>query len=72
MHITFVVDFPPCEAGEYRCSNHRCVSSDKLCDAKQDCEDNSDEYGCGIFNFTFVVLTMLVSSFYSPIYAQRP
>ena len=36
-----------CSANQFRCKNGNCVSSFSVCNYANDCEDNSDEMGCG-------------------------
>ena len=40
-------DFPECKLGEFRCQNDVCIDENKHCDGKIDCDDESDEIGCG-------------------------
>lgn len=46
--VLSVVAGDTCEAGHWRCAGGRCVSRSLLCDARDDCGDNSDEIRCGI------------------------
>ena len=32
-----------CTKDEFTCNDGSCISSDKVCDKKSDCEDESDE-----------------------------
>lgn len=36
-----------CDAGEFRCDDGECISQLWTCDLEVDCEDGSDERGCG-------------------------
>ena len=35
-----------CARGDFQCANKQCVPRDWLCDADDDCGDNSDERNC--------------------------
>lgn len=37
-----------CKAGEFTCDNGKCVNSTQHCDGDVDCQDGSDEEGCGV------------------------
>lgn len=37
-----------CDVGEFRCDDGECISPLWTCDLDLDCEDGSDEHGCGI------------------------
>lgn len=39
--------YPPCSNGEFRCNDGLCIPMSKHCDLKDDCNDRSDEIGCG-------------------------
>ncbi|XP_068220401.1 very low-density lipoprotein receptor-like [Palaemon carinicauda] len=39
-------EFANCGFDEFRCDTLRCMSNDKMCDGRDDCEDKSDEFGC--------------------------
>ena len=45
-----------CARGDFQCANKQCVPRDWMCDADDDCGDNSDERNCtgggGIGGFT--------------------
>ena len=32
-----------CKEGEFRCDKGACISVEKICDERQDCDDGSDE-----------------------------
>ena len=38
---------PGCRDNEFRCDNDVCLNSEWQCDGEEDCEDGSDEQGCG-------------------------
>ena len=49
-----------CPDDHFECPDGRCIQSDRICDGKSDCYDNSDEYlnyksvdrsACGIIIF---------------------
>jgi len=37
-----------CYFGQFKCATHGCVDLFKLCDGVNDCDDASDELGCGL------------------------
>ena len=39
-----------CKSSEVKCDN-KCIAKSKQCDGMPDCNDNSDEAGCGETNF---------------------
>ena len=41
----------PCRAYEYQClQGDQCIPASYQCDGEIDCQDRSDEIGCGTFN----------------------
>ena len=42
--LTFLTE---CDTGEYTCDNRNCIPGSFRCDGDNDCDDNSDEIGCG-------------------------
>merc|ERR1712142_422226 len=40
-----------CNKEQFTCDDGLCISMDKRCDTKQDCEDLSDEKGCILVHF---------------------
>ena len=36
-----------CNSSVFRCNNGKCVSKQSICNYVNNCEDNSDEMGCG-------------------------
>ncbi|XP_043922260.1 SCO-spondin-like [Protopterus annectens] len=36
-----------CSAKQFACSNGECIQRERRCDFRQDCQDGSDEIGCG-------------------------
>lgn len=48
----FPADFGElCPEGLYRCDDGKCVNPLLRCDGKSDCDDGSDEKGCGESSF---------------------
>lgn len=41
----------PCRLDQYTCDNAQCVSLQRRCDLKYDCQDKSDEYDCNLVGF---------------------
>lgn len=54
MEIFFLIDFPPCHGGQFRCRNALCIPATFHCDGYQDC-------GSGSYLF-FVVVIINTSS----------
>ena len=52
MYTTYIfvtaphMSFSTCSANEYACSDSSCISLDRRCDLRVDCEDASDEKQC--------------------------
>lgn len=44
---TFFVGQRSCSENEHACNNGHCIPIRWLCDHDKDCDDNSDEQGCG-------------------------
>ena len=38
-----------CYFGQFKCANHGCIGAFRLCDGTNDCDDGSDEIGCGLY-----------------------
>ena len=36
-----------CSPAEFQCGDGKCIDASYKCDGIDDCEDNSDELGCG-------------------------
>lgn len=46
----------PCDAKEYQCmTGDQCIPSSYQCDGEIDCQDRSDEIGCGRHHFTYCI-----------------
>ena len=39
--------YQECSDEEFRCDNDMCISTDSVCDGRNDCVDHSDEKNCG-------------------------
>lgn len=38
---------PTCAPQQYLCKSGECIDINKVCNGQKDCQDNSDEKGCG-------------------------
>lgn len=54
-----VTEFPPCNSGQFRCTNAICIPTRWRCDGHADCTDHSDEVNCSKFSF-FEVLKYII------------
>jgi hypothetical protein len=45
--IPFISLGGTCAAGQFKCTNDKCIPTAWKCDHENDCGDNSDETGCG-------------------------
>lgn len=43
-----------CKAGEFPCTNNRCVPYNLACNGEDDCGDNSDETPCGECMYCYI------------------
>lgn len=41
--------YPTCRGNYFTCPSGRCIHQVWLCDGEDDCEDNADEKGCGMY-----------------------
>ena len=58
-HTAAAVPGAPCGPTDYKCvSGNQCVPSSYQCDDETDCDDRSDEIGCGEGYFHFLVNNM--------------
>ena len=46
----------PCKAGEFTCKNNKCITQEWICDAVDDCDDNSDEDQLMCAHGEFIIL----------------
>ena len=55
-HNRFLLDLTnACNPGsEFTCDNKRCIPNQWRCDREDDCDDGSDERGCGKVDFSTV------------------
>ena len=49
-----------CDSSQFNCESGDCVPGDYRCDGYFDCEDYSDEIGCGMFNMMCDIIKLLV------------
>lgn len=47
--IKLVLHTGPCGSQEFKCDNGQCIKENHHCDGDYECEDESDESGCGIY-----------------------
>ena len=47
LDIYFLVAQRTCSDNEHACGNGQCIPKRWLCDRDRDCDDGSDEQGCG-------------------------
>ena len=47
LDIYFLVAQRTCSDNEHACGNGQCIPKRWLCDRDKDCDDGSDEQGCG-------------------------
>ena len=53
----FFVDRDACIEKEFNClSNKECISMNWVCDGEADCEDKSDEWFCGGYHCTGLLI----------------
>ncbi|XP_027209747.2 uncharacterized protein [Penaeus vannamei] len=45
-----VISLSTCETGEYMCDSGQCIDVDARCDAKDDCDDQTDEDDCSVLD----------------------
>jgi len=58
MWFWFATAAVPCGANEFTCANSQCIQESYICDAEDDCGDNSDEQNChGKYFILFLVNT---------------
>ena len=41
-----------CGAGQFNCTSGECIASERVCDARADCQDGSDEQQCQTREYT--------------------
>ena len=50
LHTLKLIGSPAtCHSSAFMCDNGSCVPGHYICDGYNDCGDNSDEIGCGMF-----------------------
>lgn len=47
--MKLVLHTGPCGSQEFKCDNGQCIKENHHCDGDYECEDESDESGCGIY-----------------------
>ena len=55
----------PCHSSAFTCDNGNCVPGHYRCEGYDDCGDNSDEIGCGMFNMMYDIIHTNTSWFSS-------
>lgn len=55
----------PCDSKEYQCtSGDQCVPASYQCDGEIDCQDRSDEIGCGEYLLIYSTQNLLCPKYY--------
>ena len=63
-----------CDSDEFSCDNRNCIPKSYRCDTDDDCGDNSDEEGCGLYynSYTPVHVSLYILGECRALWEARP